>query len=119
MSRVSVCIAIATLALSKGIMIPAIFRDGMVLQTPAASIFGYAILGEEVILNMSIPGYNNVTYHTTSNATTGKWSVYVSAPPDNPTPTGVVFSIKAASDTTPTTISDAAFGEVFFCNGQV
>ena len=107
-----------------GLSLPSIFRDGMVLQTPENGgtktlIFGYAAPGEEVEVNMTIPGRSLVTYQTYADAVSGKWSVAVAPSPADLTPDGVSFSIVSKSDLQPIVISNATFGEVILCNGQV
>ena len=110
------------LHLCHSIFLPQIFRDGVVLQTTAdggepARIFGYALASEAVTINMTIAG-TLTRYDTVADAVTGKWSIAVTPSGADLTPRDVSFSIAAASDITPTTISNASYGEVIFCNGQ-
>ena len=106
------------------VFLPAIFKSGMVLQTPEdggapASLFGYARAGETVVVNMTIAARSAVTFRATGDALSGRWSVVVSPPAGSaPAPDSVSFSIAASSDTSPTIISNASFGEVILCNGQ-
>lgn len=107
---------------SLAVFMPQIFTDGLVLQTPddggaPASIFGYANPGEAVAVNMTIG--DALTRYTATADAAGKWRVVVApAAGDDPAPKGVAFSVAAASDTTPTLIRNASFGEVLLCNGQ-
>lgn len=108
-----------------GVFLPAIFKDGMVLQTPAdgggavAVIFGFADPGEAVVVNMTLPGRTAPeTFSTLADSATGKWSVNVSPTSGDLEPSDVTFSIAAASDASPTLIVNASFGEVILCNGQ-
>jgi hypothetical protein len=106
-----------------GVFLPAIFKDGMVLQTRAdggapAAIFGYASSGEAVEVNMTLPGSSSPQIFHASADSNGRWSVAVSPASGDLAPSGVSFSIAAASDAVPITISNASFGEVILCNGQ-
>jgi hypothetical protein len=110
------------LHLSHCVFLPQIFRDGVVLQTPAdggppARIFGYANAAEAVAINMTISGVLT-QYNTVADAVTGKWSVTVIPSGTDLTPRDVSFSVAAESDITPTTFGNASFGEVILCNGQ-
>jgi hypothetical protein len=108
-----------------GLLLPQIFGDNMVLQTPTdggrpASIFGYAAPGDTVTVNMTIAGALT-QYRATADAVTGRWSVVVAPRAgDDPAPSGVDFSVAASSEAgaPPATIRNASFGEVLLCNGQ-
>ena len=113
---------LSLLAFARGVFLPQIFRDGVVLQTPAdggppARIFGYAAPRELVVVNMSIAGVLVHSYSTSADAD-GKWTVDVAPPAADPTPRGVSFSVAGASDAAPLTFGNASFGEVLLCNGQ-
>ena len=107
---------------ANAVLLPQIFRDGVVLQTPAdggapARVFGYALPGEAVVVRMTILGH--VTrYDSTADATTGHFSVVVAPGGPDLAPRGVSFSVAAASDAVPTEFGNASFGDVILCNGQ-
>lgn len=68
---------------------------------------------------MTLPGSAEpVGFSTVADKTTGKWAVNVAPTSGDLEPTGVTFSIAAASDPAPTTIANVSFGEVILCNGQ-
>ena len=103
------------------VFLPAIFNDGMVLQTPAdggapASLFGYADPDSLVAVNMTIA--TKMYAYAARSGADGRWTVNVAPPSDNETPSGVTFSIAADGDTIPTIITNVTFGEVILCNGQ-
>jgi len=114
-SRPAALFTLALASRARAVFLPQIFRDGVVLQTPAdggapASIFGYALPHEAVAVNMTIGGA--LTRYAATADAAGKWSVVVApAAGADPAPTGVAFSVAAASDAAPTLIRDAAFGE--------
>lgn len=128
--RAKMRLALTSLALLVGgaeaVFMPAIFKDRMVLQTPAdggrpASIFGYANPSEMVAVNMTINTANGPSltqYLATADSSTGKWSVVVAPTGDDLTPSNVTFAIQGASDVQPSFIYNATFGEVILCNGQ-
>lgn len=119
MGWIHALIALTSMSSAFGVMLPSIFRNQMVLQTPTAAVFGYAAPGESVVVNMSVPLHDITTYTAIADSATGRWSVAVTAPADDPIPSNITFSIAAASDSSsPTVITDAAFGDVFLCNGQ-
>ena len=125
MHTLAALLLLAPVLRAAGVFLPAIFKDGMVLQTPAdgggavAAIFGFAHPGEAVVVNMTLPGRTAPeTFSTLADASTGKWSVNVSPTSGDLEPSDVTFSIAAASDASPTLIVNASFGEVILCNGQ-
>lgn len=124
MARLTSLAALAAASAAQAaVFLPAIFKDSMVLQTPAdggrpASIFGYAAPGESVVVNMTVPAQGMSSYRATADRTTGKWSVVVAPAGPDLAPSGVSFSIAAASDAAPTLIGNVSFGEVILCNGQ-
>jgi len=121
-------LVLATAALAEaGVLLPAIFKDGMVLQTqassgPPASIFGYAAPDEPVTVNMTYTDKAgqpvDTSYHAVGDAATGRWRVQVAPAAADPEPAAVSFSIAGASDARPIVIRNATFGEVFLCSGQ-
>ena len=118
MERLYALIVLTCMSSADGVMLPSIFQNQMVLQTPTAALFGYAAPGESVVVNMSVPLHDIATYTAVADSASGRWSVAVTVPADDQTPTGVTFSIAAASDSSPTVITGAAFGDVLLCNGQ-
>lgn len=93
----------------------------MVLQTPAeggpdASVFGYALPGELVVVNQTIAG--SLTTYSAVSDSAGRWRIVVAPSAADLTPRGVSFSIAAASDAAPLVIRNASYGEVILCNGQ-
>jgi sialate O-acetylesterase len=121
-------LALVCALVDAAVFLPAIFRDGVVLQTPAdgggpARVFGYADPGEAVVVNQTVYGPDGTptdfsTYSATGDATTGRWSVLVVPPADDLTPLNVSLSVAAASDASPVVISNATYGDVLICSGQ-
>ena len=80
-------------------------------------MFGYALPSESVAVNMTIAGVLT-QYHTVADGD-GKWRVVVAPSGTDLTPSGVGFTVAAASDVSPVTINNATFGEVFLCNASL
>jgi sialate O-acetylesterase len=90
-----------------GVLPPALFSNGMVLQRDASvPVFGRAAAGESVTVS-----FNGQTKGT-SAAPDGKWRVDL-----DPMPAGGPFTMTIAGENT-ITITDVLVGEVWVCAGQ-
>jgi hypothetical protein len=107
------------------VSLPAIFGDGMVLQTNNDGgfrpvVYGAAAPGEQVVVNVSAFGSAGV-FITTADNVTGGWSVTLlpaSTAPDQNAPFNVTVAGSSDNYARVITFSDVVFGDVFLCGGQ-
>lgn len=103
------------------VQMPAIFSDGMVLQTSSAYgarsfVFGVADPSEVVSANMTFATGVTLSYQVTADNSTGRWRIELNPAASQ---TGITLRVWGSSDPANiTTINDVAFGDVYLCGGQ-
>ena len=107
-------------AVLSAVTLPAVFSDGVVLQTRVeygqrAFIYGSAAEGETVAVNVTRSG-SSASYITSADST-GSWDVQLN--PENDDSSTAVISVAGSSDgfAKVVYIRDVHFGDVFLCSG--
>ena len=94
------------------IMLPQIFKDGVILQHTQPVVFGYAAASEKVTVTITPRGGGAVSFPAVADAATGRWSVLVAPPKEDPLGE-VTVTVSATASTTPSiTLQHVSFGEL-------
>lgn len=103
------------------VQLPAVFGDGMVLQTNSqygqrSFVYGSASVGEVVVVNLTLG--SSVTSYTTVADASGAWDVQLN--PAAATGSSATVAVAGSGDGFQRVIrvQDVIFGDVFLCSGQ-